>query len=302
MGVLNLQIYIVPTYDCNLQCDNCYSKKYLEEFSEYLSWIKFIKIYNLFKDKYSNFAFIGGEPTKWKFINESILFLKNKNKNVSVFTNGTFPLNVMPNDLIVNGNNLFNPKLNSRIIKNLLEYKENNVKIHLRFNINEKFGNGYLHEAVSLSVQYANSVSLSLLYPVNFSKNLGEIIFKLSNKLINESVPVKISRATPFCLFSHDQRKYLIEKCKLKGKCALPSNSLVVNPDGQTIQPCVELKLRHDISDLSKDYPKRLFSQGINKIISKHNSKCNDCKFFSNNECWGGCLSYDTNLNPSWSF
>ena len=59
-----MQIYIVPTYDCNLNCDNCYSKKYLGDFPDYLSWKNFIKLFNLFRDKYKNFAFIGGEPTR----------------------------------------------------------------------------------------------------------------------------------------------------------------------------------------------------------------------------------------------
>lgn len=290
--MINLQIYIVPTYKCNLKCKNCYSRKYLGEFPDHLSWAKFIEIFTFFKDKYHNFAFIGGEPTKWKFINESILFLNNKNKYVSIFTNGTLSLNAMPNNLILNGNNLFNPKLKDKIIKNLLRYKENNVKIRLRFNIDEDFSKDNSQEAVSLSVEYANSVSLSLLYPIIYSKHLGDIIFNLSNELISESIPVKISRGTPLCLFNTMQRKYLIENCKLKGKCALPTNSLVINPDGQTIQPCVELQLRRDISKLLTSSPKILFSQEIKNIKSNRRPRCSDCHFFSD-ECWGGCLSYN---------
>ena len=287
-----LQIYIVPTYNCNLECKKCYSKKYLEDFPNYLSWAKFINIFNFLGSRYNNFAFIGGEPTKWKFINESILFLHNKNKYVNIFTNGTIPLKVIPNNLIINGNNIFNPKLKDNIIWNLSFYKKNRAKIRLRFNIDEEFGKEYIHEAISLSKQFADSVSISILYPIDNGKDYGEIIFDLATKLHSESIPVKISRATPFCLFNQEQRDFLISNCKLKGKCSLPTNSLVINPDGQTIQPCVELHLKHDISDLLKTQPKKIFVEDLNRIKSNRDFKCNTCTYFSNGECFGGCLSY----------
>ena len=117
-----MQIYIVPTYNCNLECRKCYSKKYQKEFPNYLSWTKFVDISIFFRIQYNNFAFIGGEPTKWKFINESILFLHNKNKYVSIFTNGIIPLKIIPDSLIINGNNIFNPNLRGDIISNLSFY------------------------------------------------------------------------------------------------------------------------------------------------------------------------------------
>jgi MoaA/NifB/PqqE/SkfB family radical SAM enzyme len=293
----NMQIYIVPTYDCNLDCKNCYSKKYLGDFPDYLSWENFVKIFNHCKDNYRNFAFIGGEPTKWKFINEAILFLINKNKNVSIFTNGTIPLSVSPNNLIINGNNIINSEVKNTIIKNLSIYKENKTKIRLRFNIDETFDKDYINEAVSLSSQYANSVSISMLYPIKYSKQLGKIVFDFSTQLVSESIPVKISRATPLCLFSQEQRAFLIENCKLKGTCSLPTNSLVVNPDGQTIQPCVELKMKRNISELSKTSPINLFRVEINNIKSNRKAECSDCHFLSNGECLGGCLSYTDKFN-----
>ena len=301
-----LQIYIVPTYNCNLECKKCYSKKYLEDFPNYLSWAKFINIINFFGSKCNNYAFIGGEPTKWKFINESILFLNNKGRYVSVFTNGTIRLNVSPNNLIINANNLLNPKLKDNIIRNLAFYKKTKAKIRLRFNIDEKFGKEYIHEAISLSKQFADSVSISILYPIDNGEDCGKIIFDLATKLYSESIPVKISRATPFCLFNQEQRDFLISKCKLKGKCSLPTNSLVINPDGQTIQPCVELHIKHDLSDLLKIRPEKIFAEDLNRIKSNRDFKCNNCIFFSKDECFGGCLAYplpdptplSTSFNP----
>jgi MoaA/NifB/PqqE/SkfB family radical SAM enzyme len=288
-----LQLYIIPTYNCNLECDKCYSKKYKEDFTNYLSWTKFVEIFKFFESNYKNFAIIGGEPTKWKFINESILFLHNRNKNVAIFTNATIPLKVIPNNLIINGNNIFNPELKDSIIRNLTFYRKKGVKIRLRFNIDEKFEKENIQEAILLSEQFADSVSISILYPIDNGIDYGNIIFDLSRKLYSDYIPVKISRATPLCLFNQEQRDFLISNCKLKGKCSLPNNSLVINPDGQTIQPCVELRIRRDISDLLKNKPKNIFFNDINTLKSNQQStKCNNCPFHSNDECWGGCLSY----------
>ena len=287
-----MQIYIVTTYDSNLECKKCYSKKYQKEFPNYLSWTKFVGILNFFGTGYNNFALIGGEPTKWKFINESILFLHNKNKYVSIFTNGIIPLKIIPDSLIINSNNIFNPNLRGGIISNLSFYKNNRAKIRLRFNIGVEFKNEYIHDAISLSKQFADSVSISILYPMDDNTDYGKIIFELSTKLFSESIPVVISRATPFCLFNEQQRDFLILNCKLKGKCSLPTNSLVINPDGQTIQPCVELHLKRDISDLTRKKPKKIFVEDLNKIKSNRYSKCNSCNHFLNDECWGGCLAY----------
>jgi len=287
-----LQIYIIPTYSCNLKCKKCYSEKYLEDFPDYLSWAKFIDLYKLFGTKYNNFAFIGGEPTKWKFINESILFLHNKNKYVNIFTNGIIPLQVVPNNVIINANNIFNLELKESIIRNILYYKRNRAKIRLRFNIGDDFKSEHVDEAILLSNNYADSVSISVLYPMTNSESLGNKIYEISKKLYSKSIPVTISRATPLCLFDQEQRNFLKTHCKLKGKCPLPTNSIVVNPDGNTIQPCVELQLQHRITDLSKIQPKKIFNDELNKLKINHYSKCNECDFFLNDECWGGCLSY----------
>ena len=291
-----LQIYIVPTYNCNLKCKKCYSKKYLEDFPNYMSWRKFIEIYKFFMLTCNNFAFIGGEPTEWKFINESILFLHNKNKKVNIFTNGTIRLNVIPDNFVINGNNIFNHKLKDNIIWNLSFYKNNGAKIRLRFNIDEMFEKEYINEAISLSKLFADSVSISILYPFDNSKDLGNKIFDLSTKLYYESIPVQISRATPFCIFDQKQLDFLISNCRLKGKCPLPTNSLVINPDGQTIQPCVELFLKRDISDLTNSLPRKIFGEEINTLKDKIDSKCNTCNHFFNDLCSGGCLSYHSSV------
>jgi len=68
--MLFMRIYIAPTYDCNINCHKCYSRKYQKDYNNYLTWIKFIDIFKRFRANCNMFSFIGGEPTKWKFLNE----------------------------------------------------------------------------------------------------------------------------------------------------------------------------------------------------------------------------------------
>ena len=287
-----MQLYIVPTYQCNLACSQCYSKKYLPEYPAYLSWSNFISVYNMFDAYVRSFLFIGGEPSMWKFINESILFLHNKNKRVGVFSNGTIVLGVMPDNMIINGTNLLSKTERSRILRNLAIYRGNGVNIKLRFNIDSTM-KGQTDEIITIAKQYAKSVSLSILYPSLLNRQLGTTLYCLADKLLSNSITTEISRATPLCIFSEEQRRYLKAKCFLRGKCNLPTDSVLVNPDGQTIQPCVELAIKRHIGELYKSSPKSLFMRAINEIRDGAPLRCISCNLVD--ECNGGCLGYRLN-------
>ena len=287
-----MQIYIVPTYECNLSCTGCYSKKNKMDFDDYLSWENFIKIFNKYKDECTKFAFIGGEPAKWKFINEAVLYLKNKRKKVIIFTNGTIPIYTKPTNVIVNGTNLFNSAIRNTIIEQIKSYKNQRVKTTLRFNVNDHFTDKMIKEAVEISKEYANSVSVSILFPAEFTKNLGDLVYSLCNQIALTGTKVRISRATPLCIFSSEQKIYLETSCKLSGQCSLPNNSIVIQPDGETIQPCVELNIYKNLNELTSCSPKELFFKEINILKSKENPTCSGCELFKTKQCCGGCLSY----------
>ena len=214
----------------------------------------------MFRSDVKSFIFICGEPSIWKFINESILFLKNKNKRVSIFTNGTIVLRVMPDNLIVNGTNLLNKAERNQILNSLAIYKENGINIKLRFNIDSSVENK-VEEITKVAKQYAKSVSLSILYPSKLDKKLGTTVYCLADHLLSNSIKTEISRATPLCIFSEEERIYLKANCSLKGKCTLPTESFLVNPDGHTIQPCVELGIKRHIDELKKGSPKEVIHE-----------------------------------------
>ena len=283
--------YLVPTYRCNTKCRHCYSDKYASEFHIDLDWSTFNGIYRYLDDKCDRYCFIGGEPTLWKFINEAILVLKNKGKRVSVFTNGICSLRVPTDNVIVNANSLLESTVRTTILQNIESYRKRS-KLTLRFNIGSDFSRCDVENAVSICKKYADTVSISLLFPIVPHSSTGEMIFELASQLTALSIPVKISRATPLCIFEAGQREYLIKNCQLKGQCGLPSNSILIHPDGKTIQPCVELSLRSNIKEIADHSPKALFSQEVAKKKIDRSAACLDCDFFRSGQCCGGCLSY----------
>ena len=292
-----MQIYLIPTYECELACPSCYSKKYQEKYPNYLSWVDFVNIFSCFKDECKGFSFIGGEPTKWKFINEALIFLNNKGLKTTLFTNATRLPTFMPDYVTVNGSTIvFTPDLKERVLRNISVYRTNNVKTRLRFNISQNLPKPQIGEIIRISREYADSVSLSILYPAIFNRKLGELVFLLSKQLSSESIPIKISRATPLCIFTQKEIVFLEENCHLRGVCPLPSNAIVINPDGRTIQPCVELDSNHSVHDLTNSSAKNIFSDEIELLKTLCPSFCQNCTYFLQNKCCGGCLGYKNEM------
>lgn len=283
-------LYIIPTYECNLNCNSCYSQKYKETYAECLSWERFIGIYNKFSP--DRVAFIGGEAIKWKFINEAILFLENKKVKISLFSNGIDIPKAMPDCVIINANNLLNNSYSDKIKKNIRLYRANKVRVTLRFNVDENFENKII-SSVDLAKQYADMISLSVLFPVEYgNKLIGTNLYMLAKELIKNKISAHVSRATPLCLFSEKQQVFLEKNCKMRGVCSLPTNSLVVNPDGISTQPCVELDIVKNIDSFSTKSIKESFESEIDRLKNRSSNECSECNFYKEKMCFGGCLAY----------
>lgn len=285
-------LYIIPTYTCNLSCKSCYSKKYNDLYPEHMSWENFIAIYNKFSVRLQYVIFIGGEATNWKFINEAILFLKNKKVKTALITNGTKRPDVMPNSVTVNANNILIGSDSKIILENLNFYKMRGVSISLRYNIDSQF-HKYLHDATQYGINYAHSISLSVLYPLQDNRLIvGDTLYNLAKSTLEKGIRTVISRATPLCLFTNEQRDFLKKNCRLRGTCSLPTNSLVINPDGFSAQPCVELEIIENINYFSIKEIMAKYKIETNNLKNYLPNICSECDFFKQNECHGGCLSY----------
>ncbi len=284
-------VYIVPTFACQFSCKSCYGNKYIGQFPGYLSWKNFLNIYSLFGKRAGSFVIAGGEPATWKFLREAIIFLRNQGKQVTVFTNGINYIDVPPDFLMLNGSTLLNRATRADVADNIEQYIRRSVGIKLRFNVDEAWSADDTDVALTYGKTFSVPVSLSLRYPIDKNKLLGTSTYKLAQVLRGAGLRVRMSRCAPPCIFSEAQHDYLVRHCGLKGKCPLPSDTVVVLPDGKSIQPCVELESRFNIRDLESKSPSKLFGDYVARVKAYVPQLCKDCDHFQR-DCSSGCLAY----------
>jgi hypothetical protein len=285
-------IYLVPTFSCQLKCQSCYAAKQANHFDGYLSWPSFLRVLDFFGPSLRSVALIGGEPTQWKFIREAILFLQNKGKAVTLFSNGLDYIGVHPNRIIVNGTTLSAGDMCSVVSRNLARYRQHSVDIRLRFNIGEDWSERDTEIALTIVRRFSASVSISARYPVPRTNTLGSIIFGFARAAMGSGACVRISRCAPRCIFTNGQYQYLAQQCGLKSTCPLPSASVVVLPDGWSIQPCVEIPSPFTLADLRKRSARALFRTSVEAIRANGANRCICCDHFEARQCGGGCLAY----------
>lgn len=285
-------IYVVPTFSCQLKCHSCYAAKQADHFNGYLSWPSFLRVFDFFGPSLRSVALVGGEPTQWKFIREAILFLQNKGKAVTLFSNGLDYVGVYPNRIIVNGTALIAGDRCSLVSRNLARYRQQSVDIRIRFNVGEDWSERDTERALTAVRRYSASVSISARYPVPRTNTVGSVIFGFARAAVGAGACVSISRCAPRCIFTNEQYHYLARQCGLKSTCPLPSASVVVLPDGWSIQPCVEIPSPYTLADLRTRSARALFRGLVEAIRVNGANKCKDCDHYEARQCGGGCLAY----------
>lgn len=285
-------IYLVPTFSCQLDCRSCYAAKQVNDFNGYLSWRSFLRVIDFFGPSLHSVALIGGEPTQWKFIREAILFLQNKGKTVTLFSNGVDYIGVHPNRIVVNGTPLTDREMYPVVVRNIEKYRQHSVKIRLRFNVGDDWSERDTQIAIKAVRLLSASVSISGRYPVKKTKELGTKIAAMAWATMDAGAPVKISRCLPRCIFTTEQYQLLSKSCGLKSSCPLPAASVVILPDGWSIQPCVEIPSSCTLDDLRGASTRALFKESVDAIRASGAKACEGCGHLDAHKCNGGCLAY----------
>jgi len=285
-------ICLIPTYNCNADCSFCYAKKFQKKFKKDMDWKTFKKLIDLFiKEGKNEVSFLGGEPTIWPYISQAVSFLKKRKIQVNFFTNGITYSKVAPDCVLINIYNFFNDSIKKEIKRTIYFYKKQGVEIGLRYNLISDSNPEEDKLFIKFAVPLADYISISPAIPYVPSRKLGNRLFKLVQDFYKFEKSVKISRAIPVCLFNAKQFRYLRKECLLHVKCYSQKN-LVVNPDGRTVFPCV------NISAFNKD----LFQERLKKINVDYKNffgclekkypfvQCKKCEYALDNRCQAGCL------------
>ncbi len=286
-------ICIIPTYRCNADCSFCYAKGLYKRFPQDMEWDVFRKVVDYcVQNGKDEISFLGGEPTLWPYINKAVAYLRERRIQVSFFTNGISYSNPPPDCVLINIHNDFNNTAKGMITKTIGFYKSSGTEVTLRYNLVSSSSIDEDDRFLMFSVPLVTRVSITPAIPYIPSRELGNRIFRLVKKFHKKGIAVKISRAIPVCLFDVKQYKYLREQCLMRKKCYSEKN-VVINPDGETLFPCVNIS----------NYEKKLFEESLEEINNAYKiffqrlssvfpfAECKECKYALNNNCQAGCLA-----------
>jgi len=285
-------ICLVPTYSCNANCPFCYAKKFQKKFRKEMDWQTFKKVIGLsIKEGKNEVSFLGGEPTIWLYINQAVSFLRERNIQISFFTNGITYSKVAPDCVLINIYNFFNSITRESIKKTIYFYKSQGVEIGLRYNLTLEASLKEDKSFLRFATPLADYISISPAIPYLPSRSLGNRIFKLVQDFHKCGKSVKIARAIPICLFNAEQFRYLRKESLLHTECYSKKN-VVINPDGKTVFPCVNISafskdlFKDNLKKINADYKK--FFRYLGKIYPF--PECQECEYALDNRCQAGCL------------
>ena len=287
-------VCLIPTYRCNAGCPFCYAKKFKKIFSRDMSWSKFIDVVGVLrKNGINEISFLGGEPTLWPHIGKAVKFLKNLNIQVNFFTNGIKRSTPAPDCVLINIYNSFSDSQRSKIKNTIAFYKKQGTEIGLRYNLNAEDPRSDKNDLAffDLAKTLADYISISPAVPYRLLTHLGKRIYDLVLEAKKRNLEVKVSRPIPICVFTREQFNYLRKAASLRTECYSEKN-IVINPDGETIFPCV------NISDYPLKLPKiklasvnsafRDFFENLSCIYEFN--ECIKCKYSRSHKCQAGCL------------
>jgi len=165
-------IAFVWTYECNTDCEYCFSTRYIEPYK----WVSMsFSNYKNILDKLiingvNSISFVWWEPALWSELNNAIEYAKSKNIKTTVFSNWMIELKEKPSAFYLHLNVLFLTK-NKQILKNLYEYsktskivfiynvyKPNKFSLKLLLKILESFKFDF---AVSFNIVFNNDIDES---------------------------------------------------------------------------------------------------------------------------------------------
>lgn len=303
-----MQIYLLLTENCNLNCDYCIrgKKKYI--------YVEKEKLFKIIKENESNFKnaqilLTGGEPTLHPDFIEILNYVKEHSKSVSINTNGTIDVfELLPYSknihiqISLDGKEEIHDRLRS---KGSFKATWNNIqKI-------DKLGFSY-NIATVVNVNNIDTVdellpSLSMLKGMKYWKldpqlpfGCGKVNECIDNSRWNDLVDnlikytpfkLKIKKMFDFSLLeglSTNQIKSYAGKCRYN--CGSCTSKVYIFPDF-TVYPCTCLK-NYKLGNLCEDKLEVILKTEAARKFSEYTvleeSQCIKCRYLP--ICNGGCI------------
>lgn len=293
-------VAFVGTYDCNTDCDYCFSERYVAPYKaihmsleDFQSTLDRIQAHGV-----NSIAFIWGEPALWKHISESIEYAKSKWITTTVFSNAMIPITAAPDVFYIHLNVLFLTQ-HKNILRNIVEYQKHS-KIVFIYNVYQptKFTLPLLLKILE-SFTFDFAMSFNIVFDDQIDQSYGEFLCEAHNYITKKMwKQVMSSGPLPHCIFTDPQIQYLQQHGILQNASG-PANFensdvffTIVNPDTKTLLPCAPINLHLDAKYLL-DGDKQGYEQAYSKMFAPHTQTpsnfCEGCEKF-NTTCQYGSL------------
>lgn len=304
------QIFV--TRKCNRKCSYCFAKDFLNEGNEikisgFKYYLKYLNYY-IRKGDVKNFInLLGGEPFEHSRISEILSILDTSAfENIVITTNGQFDLKILD---IVKNTKKFSFSLSYP--KNNIEHK-NFVKL-MDYLVKRKFNSSSINVVLTgkfeglqiltnLKAYGINKVSPIIALP-NLSKNNDYIhennkdfnlmFFELIKNLYENNFSVGQHCFTPYCFFTKQQIKYLLNKGFNFGQCKNYDSIFVYPSLDVFICPFFDTNLgnlkNNSYSELKLNISNLLKKRNVNCMFEK----CKRCKLHKLKICVP-CAAYNS--------
>ena len=311
---------ILLTEKCVRACPYCFAKEYLKESKEnLLSWENLIYISDLFESSnQKRLSLLGGEPTLHPQFIDFVLYLRQRNFHVTVFTSGIMApkqLETAQNYLLkipeeslsfVCNYNHPNTSTNSETQQINSFFQTFSEYITLSYNLYQKdFDFSFLAEAIN-KFGLKKHIRLGLAQPIPGQKNeclALEELRDMAKKLTNQLEILEENRITlgfdcgmPLCIFSNEDigRLFKLNKGRVMFSCGPACD---IGPDMQ-MWSCFPLsnyekKSLYDFDNAEevKNYWVKQHAQIREKRKGIFDA-CKTCNYQKEGLCMGGCLAH----------
>ena len=315
---------IAPSYDCNLNCQYCFSRELNKRFKQ-MSIDQFREILDTLERQGKNkeIAFFGGEPT---YFPEILVFFKELESRELSFTLATNCLvNTEKWECLVRYSGLVNITAHiekdsfyrerseiDQIACNLSIASRENKRVVFRYNIDKSepidwsFLERYIRSVrefiFSFAIPFPSQVSTNTFVDLNdinsYSSNILSMIRFIKEKCRYKRHLIVLAKPIPLCAFSNEVFEELLANIQFKNICEIDqngyTNNLIINPDG-SYNPCMALNSVTYTFDSFTDteiLPSSYYSKLQNIMRVPLMENCEKCRLKYIGICQAGCFSY----------
>lgn len=305
-------INIFINYNCNLNCDYCFSITLRNKYPVSMDFSNFEKLCSwLVENDVYTVGILGGEPTLHKDLTKMLKLLNENGIAVVLFTNGLFDnldfdfLVKYVYNFVINYNN---PEYYTLQQYKLLNYNINELcKRNAEIAFSKNFSTNrmdyrYLIEAarkhnikrIRYDISRPNYSSSNAFYDLDSSKSVIEQIVQFVKECDSYGILTGLDCCEPLCYYDANDLKMLTEKSmKFSGMCC-PSMDVHTDLSATYCIPLQNIRVDSVLDFAGEIDLMNYFLQSVKNMRAvPKDDKCNICDKFGRS-CQGGCLALKT--------